>query len=70
MSDADAYRAYIAAAIALAATIDVTDRIATDPTYGADRGPVADRRREQMRRDDLDRYRTTQSAFLAEVSAK
>lgn len=70
MTDGDAYRDYIAAACALATTVDVTDRIATDPSYPGDRIATADRRRKQMLADDLAHYRTAQAAFLATVSGQ
>ncbi len=68
LTDGDAYRDYIAAACALATTVDITDRIATDPSYPGDRSATADRLRNRMLTDDLDRYRTAQAAFLATVS--
>lgn len=68
-TDSEAYREYADAAIALATSVEVADRLGTDPTYPADRGPAADAGREQMRRDDLARFRAARDAFDATLAA-
>lgn len=68
--DRDAYAEYVAAATALATSVDIGERINTDPEYPADRSSRAEAARDQMRRDDLARFRTAKAAFLDAVSTK
>lgn len=70
MTDSEAYREYVNAAVVLAAGVDVRDRIDTDPNHPGDRGARADAAREQLHRDDLERFRAAQAAFLDAVSTK
>lgn len=53
------------AAHALAAGVDVADRLAADPEYVADRSAWAQAQREQMRAADLQRYRDAETALDA-----
>jgi len=62
---ARARRAFDLAAHNLAASVDVTDRIATDLDYPADRSPRADVLRAEMRVTDLRRYREADAALTA-----
>lgn len=55
------------AALILAASVDVADRIATDPTYPADRTPRADALRVEMKAADLTRYRDAEIALTAAI---
>ena len=54
------------AAIALAAGLDVDDRM-TDPAYPADRSPAADALRVASRAADLAEYRAARDALDAEL---
>ncbi|MGZ0069283.1 hypothetical protein [Microbacterium arborescens] len=58
-------RRFDLAAHALAAGVDVADRLATDPEYVADRSAWAQEQREQMRVADLQRYRDAEAALDA-----
>lgn len=49
----------------LAIGIDIDDRIATDPTFAADRGPGPDRKRAARRAEQLAEFR----AALADYNA-
>ncbi|OYC97226.1 hypothetical protein [Microbacterium sp. Yaish 1] len=60
-----ARRRFDLAAHALAAGVDVADRLATDPEYVADRSAWAQEQREQMRTADLQRYRDAEAALDA-----
>ncbi len=62
-----ARRRFNNAAHALAASVDVTDRIATDPEFPADRTPRADALRVEMRATDLLRYREADAALTAAI---
>lgn len=67
-SDQEAYAAYVTAGLALATSVEIRDRLDTDPTYPADRSLKADAARDQIRADDLARFRTAKAAFLDAVS--
>lgn len=69
MNDREVYAAYVNAAIALATSVDVRDRIDTDPSYGADRGRAAQASRDEIRKSDLERFRAAKDAFLAAVTS-
>lgn len=60
-----ASRRFNNAAHALAASVDVADRLANDPDFMADRSAWADARRAEMRIEDLRRYREAESALIA-----
>lgn len=68
-TDSEAYREYVTAAIALATSVDVADRMASDPSAPGDRGPAADAARDRMFRADLARYRAAKAAFDATLRA-
>lgn len=69
MSDSEAYTEYVNAAIALATSVDVADRMANDPSAPGDRSPAAAAARAQILNVDLARYRAAKAAFDAALAA-
>lgn len=70
MSDSDAYRAYVNAAIALATSVEIDDRLDADPTFAADRSACANALRAKHRAEDVAKFRAATAAFLDEVTTK
>lgn len=62
---AAAQRRFNGAALNLAVSVDVADRIANDPDYPADRSRRADALRAEMHVRDLHRYREADAALEA-----
>lgn len=61
---------YHRAAAELATIVDVMDRLTFDPSIGAERTPLADRMREQMRVDALTEFRAATAALHAGAEAR